>query len=99
MQVERVLLNATAITKHALAIRIITEKLIAAHSIEHVGAKTKYLNVVRDVINVLPVVWIADEIVKRLVSRRLSALTGGSDWAAVEDGRKSEWHIPPSRGG
>lgn len=42
----------------------IAKSLIATHSIEHVGSKAKYLNVVRDVLNVVPVVWIADSIVR-----------------------------------
>ncbi|TFY60825.1 hypothetical protein EVJ58_g4902 [Rhodofomes roseus] len=61
--VDRVLYNDDAVAKQAWSIRTLTEQLIATRSIEHVGSKNKYLNVVRDVINVLPVAWIVNDIV------------------------------------
>lgn len=39
------------------------DALIKMKSIEHVGSSARYLDVVRDVINLLPLHWIAEEIV------------------------------------
>ena len=61
--------------KYSSELGVVTQSLIATHSIEHVGSKARYLNVVRDVINVVPVVWIADNIVRpRLTSRTVTAM-------------------------
>ena len=61
--------------KYSSELGVITQSLIATHSIEHGGSKARYLNVVRDVINVVPVVWIADNIVRLwLTSRTVAAM-------------------------
>lgn len=64
LEVERVLYGGDVTDQYAGALGVIAQSLIATHSIEHVGSKAKYLNVVRDVINVVPVLWIADNIVR-----------------------------------
>ncbi|KZT64796.1 heme peroxidase [Daedalea quercina L-15889] len=61
--VERALLNDVAIAGQSRSLGDITKKLIDGRSIEHVGSEAKYLNVVRDVVNVLPAVWAANDII------------------------------------
>lgn len=40
-----------------------TEGLIKAKSFEHVGSKVQYVDIVRDVVNLVPLHWICQEIV------------------------------------
>ena len=82
--------------RYSRELGVIAQSLIATHSIEHVGSKAKYLNVVRDVLNVIPIVWIADSIVRRNLPQCacLVLLTGRVDRTAFEDGDEREGNIP-----
>ena len=52
------------IEQWAQSFKAITEYLIQSKSIDRVGNNTRYVDVVRDVINLVPVYWIANEIVR-----------------------------------
>ncbi|PCH41929.1 heme peroxidase [Wolfiporia cocos MD-104 SS10] len=61
--VRKVLFSPAGVQRAGAQFAKIAETLVTAHSVERVDGKAKVLNVVRSVANLLPVVWIADQIV------------------------------------
>jgi linoleate 10R-lipoxygenase len=41
-----------------------TSALIKEKSVNHIGSTAKYVDIVKDVINLVPIHWIANEIVR-----------------------------------
>ncbi|KAF9809341.1 hypothetical protein IEO21_07443 [Rhodonia placenta] len=61
--VRQVLFSDASIQQWAQSFQEITQQLLKTKSVDHVDSKAKYVNIVRNVINVLPIVWISNFIV------------------------------------
>jgi linoleate 10R-lipoxygenase len=62
-QVSNVLFTDAALQKWRGSFSRMTSSLIKEKSVTHVGSTAKYVDIVKDVINLVPVHWIANEIV------------------------------------
>lgn len=62
-QVEKVLLDQKTVDTAAVKMEELVNMLIAKNTMKHIAGKTKYLDIVKDVLNVAPIHWIANEIV------------------------------------
>ncbi|KAL6303709.1 heme peroxidase [Sparassis latifolia] len=62
--VRRVMFNESEVLRWSDSFKQLTQQLIRSKSIEldHVGTSDKYVDIVRDVINLVPVYWVADQI-------------------------------------
>lgn len=62
--------------------------LITTSTMKHVSGKTKYVDIVKDVLNIAPVHWIANEIVSSVPSTySVDSLTRiySADWSSCEE--------------
>ncbi|KZT06599.1 heme peroxidase [Laetiporus sulphureus 93-53] len=60
--VHKVLYEDAVLEKHAAAFGQIAQGLIKDKSVEHVDSPARYLNVIRDVVNLVPVYWISNDV-------------------------------------
>lgn len=71
MKVERVLTNEQELENAAQTISNLMDDLIMRKQLKGVGANTNYIDIVRDVINLVPVYWLSDNIVCIYYSTKL----------------------------
>lgn len=64
LQIKSVLFSPDAIEGWSRSFREITSRLISKKSVARAGPAPPYFDVVRDVINLAPVYWIAEDIVR-----------------------------------
>jgi linoleate 10R-lipoxygenase len=76
-KINDVLLDDAQIQRWRSSFFRITGNLIKDKSVNHVGSSAKYVDIVKDVINLLPVHWIADEIASLLIQLLCCFLTSG----------------------
>ncbi|KZP28015.1 hypothetical protein FIBSPDRAFT_273412, partial [Athelia psychrophila] len=61
--IQKALFSEQNISTWTHAFQCTAGRLIKQKSINHVGSDLKYLDIVKDVVNLLPIYWLADEIV------------------------------------
>jgi prostaglandin-endoperoxide synthase 2 len=84
--VEHVLTNEEQLENATQALSSLTGALIQGKQLKGVGAHTAYIDIVRDVINLIPVYWFSDDIVCTNYSTKLHRSPSPVlDWAASED--------------
>ena len=73
MKVEHVLTNEEQLENAAQALSSLTDALIKGKQLKGVGAHTAYIDIVRDVINLVPVHWLSNDIVCTTTSPNYTA--------------------------
>lgn len=68
---ERVLTNEQELENAAHALSKLTDELIERKQLKGSGAHTTYIDIVRDVINLVPVHWLSNDIVCTWYSTKL----------------------------
>jgi hypothetical protein len=63
MKVRYVLLSGDNLNKWGASFFTLAENLIKEHAVSLGGSDLKYVDIVKDVINLIPVFWIVEEIV------------------------------------
>ncbi|KAH9942693.1 heme peroxidase [Amylocystis lapponica] len=63
LPVQRVIFANVEVPRWADAFGKITQHLLHSKAVEHVGSSTRYINIVRDVASLVPVYWLANDIV------------------------------------
>jgi len=71
--VQKLLFSEQHIRTWVHCFQYTTSLLIKEKSVKHVGSNVKYVDIVKDVINLLPIYWIADEIVSRNLDQSASS--------------------------
>jgi linoleate 10R-lipoxygenase len=66
LQIQQVLFASNNSSEWKLYFRRATEELIYQNSVSPFGSTFKYIDIVRDVVNLLPIYWISSEIVRRI---------------------------------
>lgn len=62
-QIQKILFSEQNIRTWTYCFQSIAGRLIKQKSVAHVGSDFKYVDIVKDVVNLLPIYWLADEIV------------------------------------
>jgi linoleate 10R-lipoxygenase len=96
-QVQKLLFSDQSIRTWVHCFQYTSVLLIREKSIKHVGSALKYVDIVKDVINLLPVYWLADEIVRRHFGLILSLTTSLSARSRDEDKKQPSWHLHRSK--
>ncbi|KAF7972285.1 hypothetical protein HWV62_18532 [Athelia sp. TMB] len=61
--IQKILFSDQNISAWTHCFQCTTGRLIKQKSVSHVGSELKYVDIVKDVINLLPIYWLADEII------------------------------------
>lgn len=86
MKVEQVLVNEEQLENAAQTLSSLTDALIETKQLKGVGARTAYIDIVRDVINLVPVHWLSNDIVCAYYSTKLHRSPSCViDWATSEE--------------
>lgn len=73
-KVDRVLTNEQELENAAQALSKLTDELIEGKQLKGSGAHTNYIDIVRDVINLIPVHWLSNDIVCTWYSTKVHGL-------------------------
>jgi linoleate 10R-lipoxygenase len=92
-QVQKLLFSDQNIRTWVHCFQYTSVLLIREKSIKHVGSALKYVDIVKDVINLLPVYWLADEIVRRQFGLIPFLTTSLSARSRDEDKKQPSWHL------
>jgi hypothetical protein len=96
-QVQKLVFSDQHIRTWVHCFQYTTNLLIKEKSVNHVGSTLKYVDIVKDVINLLPIYWIAEEIVSRKFVQMLSLTMSLSGWPRVENEGQSSRHLQRPR--
>jgi len=96
-QVQKLLFSDQNIRTWVHCFQYTSVLLIREKSVKHIGSALKYVDIVKDVINLLPVYWLADEIVRRHFGLMPSLTTSLAARSRDEDKKQPSWHLHRSK--
>ena len=92
LKVEHVLTSERQLENAAFALSSLTDRLIKGSRLQGSKVNTTYVDIVRDVINLVPVHWLSNEIVcTSFVTILYCSQCHGIDWATSEGDGKFSW--------